>query len=111
MWAATVECSCLPSVKGYEEPGFGAMHTGMCVQRDVTEWHRHVQGWVLVCGYGLKSGWVSPVLGKGVTVPGLNPSRMWGGEDFWRCLLEPGWVSISSAQLLRRELRLYFLGL
>lgn len=62
MWAATVEPSCLPGVKGYEEPGFGAMHTGMCVQRDVTEWHQGVQGWVLVCGYGLKWGWVSPVL-------------------------------------------------
>lgn len=64
MWAATVEDSCLPGVKGYEQPGFGAMHTGMCVQRDVTEWHRCVQGWVLVCGYGLKWGWVSPVLGR-----------------------------------------------
>lgn len=81
MWA-TVEHSCLPSVKGYEEPGFGAMHTGMCVQRNVTEWQRHVQGWVLVCRYGLKWGWVSPVLGNGVMVPGLNPSRIWGREDF-----------------------------
>lgn len=42
MWAATVERCCLPGVKGYEQPGFGAMHTGMCVQRDVTEWHRCV---------------------------------------------------------------------
>lgn len=63
MWATTVEPSCLPGVKGYEEPGFGAMHTGMCVQRDVTEWHQGVQGWVLVCGYGLEQGWVSLVLG------------------------------------------------
>lgn len=33
-------------------------------------------------------------LGKGAVVPGLNPSSMWGGEGFWRCLLEPEWASI-----------------
>lgn len=88
MWATTVDRSCLAGVKGFEEPGFGAMHTGMCVQGDVTEWHRRAQGWVLVCGYGLKWRWMC--WEKEVMVSGLNPSSMWGGEDFWRGLLGPG---------------------
>lgn len=90
MWAATTEPSCLPGVKGYEEPGFGAMHTGMCVQRDVTEWHQGVQGWVLVCGYGLELGWVSLVLGLGVKVP----SSLCGQAGFLERLLEPERTSV-----------------
>lgn len=92
MWAATAEPSCLLGVKGYVEPGFGAMHTGMCVQRDVTEGHQGVQGWVLVCGYGLERGWVSLVLGLGVKVP--NPSSLCGQAGFLECLLEPERASV-----------------
>lgn len=94
MWAATTEPSCLPGVKGYEEPGCGAMHTGMCVQRDVTEWHQGVQGWVLVCGYGLERGWVSLVLGLGVEVPEPNPSSLCGQAGFLECFLEPERASV-----------------
>lgn len=90
MWAATVKPSCLPGVKGYKEPGFGAMHKGMCVQRDVTEWQQRAQGWVLVCGYGLKWGWVSPVLGRQWRCLSGTLAVCVGGADFWRGLLESG---------------------
>lgn len=59
------------------EPGFGAVHTGMCVQRDVTGMAPVcVWKWELVCGCGLKQGlgcpvpmsrgWAFPLLGWGV---------------------------------------------
>lgn len=58
------------------EPGFGAVHTGMCVQRDVTGMAPAcVWKWELVCGCGLKQG-----LGCPVPCPGAGPFLCWAGE-------------------------------
>lgn len=72
------------------------MHTGMCVQRDVTGMAPVcVRKRQLVCGCGLKQELGCPMLAWDVTGLSWGPSRMWGIAllHLSAPLLDPGQAS------------------